>query len=205
VANLRHKIGKGAEKEVRTFWEERREDSMALATASFVDDDNDSSSSTTTTTTTTTASVPRAPLKSTYLAIAALYTMAVIAMGQQPASMDVSSAGGGVVPFTAQEIWWAARDGYIGDLTSHLFHHGGLVASDVAAGTIGSSSLSPQELMWSVRDGYAGDTLFASGGGGGGGGIESVPFTPQEVWWAIQHGYSYDMVDHWIRNGGLSV
>lgn len=182
VAGLRSKIEKGATKEVRTFWDKRQEELVTLSTASL---DNKS-----------------APLKPAYLAIAALYTIAIIAM-VQPASMDMSS--GGVVPFTAQEVWWAVRDGYIGDLTSHAFHNGGLLVSDVssAAAAAGTSPLSPQEVMWSVRDGYASDTLFASGSVGGG--IESVPFTPQEVWWAIQNGYASDMAEHWFRNGGLSV
>jgi len=186
VAGLRSKIEKGAKKEVRTFWDKRQEELVTLATASL---DNDGS-----------AIAPlQAPLKPAYLAIAALYTIAVIAM-VQPASMDMSS--GGVVPFTAQEVWWAVRDGYIGDLTSHAFHNGGLVVSDASA--VVGNSLSPQELMWSVRDGYASDTLFASGSVGGGG-IETVPFTPQEVWWAIQNGYASDMAEHWFRNGGLSM
>eukprot|EP00585_Thalassiosira_rotula_P025096 CAMPEP_0196241496 /NCGR_PEP_ID=MMETSP0913-20130531/21654_1 /TAXON_ID=49265 /ORGANISM="Thalassiosira rotula, Strain GSO102" /LENGTH=170 /DNA_ID=CAMNT_0041524277 /DNA_START=1 /DNA_END=513 /DNA_ORIENTATION=+ len=170
---------------------------MTLATNASFDIDENSSTST------AMSAVLRAPLKPAYLAIATLYTIAVIAMVQQPASMDVSA--GGVVPFTAQEIWWAVRDGYIGDLTSHAFRHGGLLMVSDASAVVGSSP-SPQELMSSVRDGYASDTLFASGGGdSGSGGIESVPFTPQEVMWAIQHGYSYNMVERWIRHGGLSV
>ena len=138
-----------------------------------------------------------APLKPAYLAIAALYTIAVIAM-LQLTSMDVNA--GGIVPFSAQEVWWSIRDGYFGDLAHHMLRNGGLVVADAMAAPVGSS-ISPQELWWSIRDGYAGDTIFSSGGGG----VESVPFTPQEVWWAIQHGYSYDMLEHWFRNGGLSV
>lgn len=187
VAGLRSKIEKGATKEVRTFWDKRQEELVTLSTASL---DNKS-----------------APLKPAYLAIAALYTIAVIAM-VQPASMDMSSVGG-VVPFTAQEVWWAVRDGYIGDLTSHAFHNGGLLVSDASsaasAAAVGSSSLSPQEVMWSVRDGYASDTLFASGSVGAGGIETTVPFTPQEVLWAIQNGYASDMAEHWFRNGGLSM
>lgn len=196
VAGLRIKIEKGAKKEVRTFWDKRQEELVTLATASL---DNNGSSST--------ASPLQAPLKPAYLAIAALYTIAVIAMVQPASMMDMSSSGGGVVPFNAQEVWWAVRDGYIGDLTSHAFHHGGLMVSDASssAGGVVGSSLSPQELMWSVRDGYASDTLFASGVGGGGDGIETVPFAPQEVWWAIQNGYASDMAEHWFRNGGLSM
>lgn len=181
VADLREKIKNGAKQEVKTFWDMRQEEFEQLATAA------DGSS----------AAALTAPLKPAYLAIAALYAIAVIAMFA-PSTMDVNA--GGVVPFTAQEVWWAIRDGYIGDLTHHMFRNGGLIMSDaMSAGAC--SSLSPQEVFWSIRDGYAGDTMFSSGGGG----VESAPFTPQEVWWAVQHGYSYDMLEHWFRNGGLSV
>lgn len=183
VADLRQKIGEGAKREVGTFWDKRQEELETLAAAS------DGS-----------AIAPlTAPLKPAYLAIAALYTIAFISIFQPPI-MDPNA--GGVVPFTAQELWWSIRDGYLGDLTHHLFRNGGLAVSDAVA-TVGTS-LSPQELFWSIRDGYADNTLFSATGGSGGG-VESVPFTPQEVWWAIQNGYSYDMIEHWFRNGGLSV
>lgn len=186
VADLREKIGVGAEREVRTFWDQRTGELDALATASL-----DGS----------TTGALTAPLKPAYLALAALYTIAIISM-VQPATMDVNL--GGVAPFTAQEVWWAIRDGYAGDLASHMFHNGGLVVSDAMSNTVGAAassamSLSPQELFWSIRDGYASDTLFS------GGGVESVPFTPQEVLWAVQNGYAGDMVGHWFRNGGLVV
>lgn len=136
----------------------------------------------------------RAAVKPEYLAFAAI---AVVSMFQSAGTMDASV--GGVVPFTAQEVWWAVRDGYVGDLSSHLFHNGGLVVGDPVCAV--GSLLSPQELLWSIRDGYASDTLFSSSGGG----VESVPFTPQETWWAIKNGYGYDMAEHWFRNGGLTV
>ena len=51
------------------------------------------------------------------LGIGALYTIAAISM---------LHASEGVVPFTAQEVWWAIRDGYAGDLAGHWFRNGGL-------------------------------------------------------------------------------
>ena len=75
-----------------------------------------------------------------------------------------------------------------------------------------SSSLTPQEVWWSIRDGYVDNTLFSSGVSVdgvlgdvdvGGGGV--VPFTPQELYWAVRDGYVGDLVQHWFRNGGLSV
>lgn len=174
VANLRQKIEEGAKREVRTFWGQRQEELETLAAAS------DSSSAL------------AAPLKPAYLAIAALYALAVVA-AFQPAGMDVTA--GGAVPLSAQEVWWAFRDGYLGDAATHLFHNGGLLASD----PIATASLAPQELWWSVRDGYASDTLFTNGGGG----AEAVPLTPQEVWWSVRQGYAPDLAQHWYRNGGL--
>ena len=163
----------------RTFWDKRQEELEVLAAAS------DGATAALT-----------APLKPAYLAMAALYAIFAISL-LAPATMDPSA--GGTVPFTAQEVWWAVRDGYAGDLASHLFRNGGLLVGDAAATAAG---LSPQELFWSIKDGYAGNTLFSSGVEGG---VETVPFTPQEVWWAVKNGYSYDMVAHWFRNGGLSV
>lgn len=172
----------------RTFWDKRQEELLSLTSA--ISTPNGATVSSTLT----------APLKPGYLALAALYTVMIVSMFH-PATMHVSA--GGTVPFTAQEVWWSIRDGYVGDLASHAFRNWGLLVADPveAVASVGNA-LTPQELMWSVRDGYAADTLF---NGGAEGGVESVPFTPQETWWAIQNGYAYNMVSHWFRNGGLSM
>jgi Tfp pilus assembly protein PilV len=122
------------------------------------------------------------------------------------------AAGAASSPITMQEMYWAIRDGYIGDVMSHVFHNGGLLvnndASMVSSTASSSSSLTPQELFWSVRDGYASTVALNSGGGIGDGdssGNVVVPFTPQEVWWAIQNGYVNDLTVHLFRNGGLLV
>ena len=123
-----------------------------------------------------------------------------------PTLVDVNTAVGGVVPFTAQEVWWAIRDGYVSDLATHLFHNGGLAVGDGSFAAAISSSLTPQEVWWSIRDGYVDNTLFSSGVSVGdvevgGGGV--VPFKPQELYWAVRDGYIGDLVQHWFRNGGL--
>ena len=127
-----------------------------------------------------------------------------------PTLVDVKTAVGGVVPFTAQEVWWAIRDGYVGDLATHLFHNGGLAVGDASYMSATSSSLTPQEVWWSIRDGYVDNTLFSSGVSVDGvlgdvevGGGEVVPFTPQELYWAVRDGYVGDLVQHWFHNGGL--
>lgn len=127
------------------------------------------------------------------LGLATLYTIATLVILQTAAGGDGSV--GGVVPFTAEEVWWSIRDGCATDLVSHYFHNGGLLVGDAVANVRG---LSPQELYWSIRDGYVLDGMHD-------GGVESLPFTPQEVWWAVKDGYTLDMIGHWFRNGGLSV
>jgi len=178
VADLREKITIGAEREVKTFWDKRQDELTELATHA--------------------ESPLTSPLKPAYLALAALYTVAIISI-VTPASMAAMNAGG-VVPLTGQEIWWAVQGGYVGDLVNHAIHNGGLLVGDA---TPVVSGLSPQEVWWSVRDGYADQTLFSSAAAVGG--VESVPFTPQEVVWSVQNGYAADMVAHWFRNGGLVV
>lgn len=199
VAGLREKIRNGAVKENAAFWESRQQEFETLLTSSLDPTTNQLSP---------TAALTQAPLKPTYLALAALYTIFVISTVNPPIMIDVDTAVGGVVPFTAQEVWWAIRDGYIGDLTSHLLRNGGLVVGDTTANAAANvASLTPQEVWWSIRDGYADKTLFSNGSvdylGENGGGV--VPLKPQEVYWAVRDGYAGDLIGHWFRNGGLSV
>ncbi|KAL7434914.1 hypothetical protein ACHAXH_006028 [Discostella pseudostelligera] len=152
-----------------------------------------------------------APLKPAYLAIAALYTIAIMhAFHYPPPALESAMA----VPFTFQEVWYAIRDGYFDTLVSHWFRNGGLLVGSVdfvddAMLPLSSSlsSLTPQEVFWSIRDGYADDTLFSSSTLSSSSFLSSmggmVPFSPQEVWWAMQGGYVDDLMGHWIRNGGL--
>ena len=159
----------------------------------------------------------RAPLKPAYLAFAALYAIAY-ASAFHPPDASLVAAAGGVSHLSAGEVWWAVRDGYAGDLAAHVFRNGGLLVGDVLGGASAAAgdgvagvvvrALSPQELIWSIRDGYAGNTLVSTSGAGGvtlEDGSSVVPFAPQEVWWAIKNGYTSDMIEHWFRNGGLSV
>mmetsp|Transcript_6258 Transcript_6258/g.9138 ORF Transcript_6258/g.9138 Transcript_6258/m.9138 type:complete len:309 (+) Transcript_6258:197-1123(+) len=203
VAGLREKIRRGAVKENAAFWENRQKEFETLLTSSL---------DPTTQQLSPTASLTQAPLKPAYLALAALYTIFVISTINPPLSMvDVDTAVGGVVPFTPQEVWWSIRDGYIGDLASHLVRNGGLVVGDTTANAVANaaaSNLTPQEVWWSIRDGYVDNTLFSNGvvdlgENIGGGGV--VPLRPQEVYWAVRDGYVGDLIGHWFRNGGLSV
>ncbi|KAL7427188.1 hypothetical protein ACHAXM_001670 [Skeletonema potamos] len=198
VASLREKIRKGA-----VFWEKRQQEFETLLTSSLDTKSGQLNPL---------ASLTQAPLKPAYLALAALYTILVISVVNPPL-VDVTTAVGGVVPFTSQEVWWAIRDGYIGDLAEHLFRNGGLVVGDTTANAAATSmvtGLTPQEVWWSMRDGYVDNTLFSSSSTGvvgdevlGVGGV--VPFKPQEMYWAVRDGYVGDLIEHWFRNGGLSV
>ena len=157
---------------------------------------------------------PRSPHPA-YLAFAALYSIAFVsALGQ---FQDAGATN--IAPFAAHEVWWAMRDGYVGDLIAHAFRNGGLLVGDVdyyvASAGHHAAGISPLELFWSVRDGYAGNTILSSstgvfGGVDGDGGMlvdgsNVVTLSPREIWWAIKDGYAYDMIEHWLRNGGLLV
>ncbi|KAL7485252.1 hypothetical protein ACHAW6_010852 [Cyclotella cf. meneghiniana] len=146
VAGLREKIRRGAKQEIKTFWQQRQEEFQNLVSSSIDHRSNDMSPL---------AAFTQAPIKPAYLAIAALYTMAVISLFQ-PAEMDPGTLSG-VVPFTTQEVWWAIRDGYVVDLMSAWLKNGGLVLSDEI---VAASSLMPREVWWSIRDGYSSNLLF---------------------------------------------
>lgn len=123
------------------------------------------------------------------IAFATLYALVAGIVLSQP-HLD-----GNVVPFTVQEVFWAIKDGYAGDLATHYFHNGGLLVGDALSSSV--RGMTPQELLWSARDGY----MFSSYGLDGG--VESLPLTPQEVWWSIKDGYVTDLAGHYFRNGGL--
>ena len=125
------------------------------------------------------------------LGIGALYTVAAI---------STFHASEGVVPFTAQEVWWAIRDGYAGDLATHMLHNGGLAVGDAMSGVgRGVVPFTAQEVWWAVRDGYAGDLashMFRNGGLAVGDAVASSAgsLSPQEVMWSIRDGYAGDTV-----------
>jgi len=71
----------------------------------------------------------------------------------------------GVDTFTSQEIWWAVRDGYLGDLISQFVKNGGLSSIDVSSSA--GVPFTGEEWMWSIRDNYF-DTMttdFLKSGG----------------------------------------
>ena len=188
----------------RTFWDRRQEEFENLITVSLHPTNGLSP----------TAAWTRSPIKPAYLAFAALYTVVMISSlhsDNVDGGAAIPSVLSGVAPFAAQEVWWAIRDGYIGDLTEHWLRNGGLVvignASSSAAAAASSSGnfwmgLTPQEVWWAIRDGYAADALFASNNGDGSEIISIEPMRPQEVWWAIRDGYATDILKLWWRNGG---
>ncbi|KAL7464656.1 hypothetical protein ACHAXS_005001 [Conticribra weissflogii] len=196
VATLREKLKNGAEKEVKTFWDQRQEEFETLVTSSLSSDQTSGLSSI--------ASWANSPLKPGYLALAALYTVMVVNILSGTDSANVMNAGvDGVVPFTSQEVWWAMRDGYLGDLAMHFYRHGGLLvgSSSAAVDAASATALTPQEVWWAARDGYLHKALFASSSSSN----DVASFTPQEVWWAVRDGYATDMIGHWFRNNGLLI
>lgn len=161
----------------RTFWQKRQDEFESLVSSSIDAQSNALSP---------TAALTQAPLKPAYLAIAALYTIAAINILQTPPTAS------DVVPFTAEEVWWAIRDGYAIDLMGAYFKHGGLIVSD----NFNGGTISPQEIWWSIRDGYAHNVLseWFRNGGELTSGKEFVAMTPQEVWRSVKDGYVSDML-----------
>jgi len=68
--------------------------------------------------------------------------------------LAVPHAGEDVSPFTLQEWMLASRDGYLDDLVSQNFQHGGLVVGDAAPVPI-----TAQEWALSIKGGYIDDML----------------------------------------------
>lgn len=171
----------------RTFWQQRQDEFESLVSSSVHPTDRTLLSSV--------ASYTQAPVKPTYIAIAALYTVFVISLFT---SNDVASLSSStsiidrVVPFTPQEWYWAIRDGYASDILSAYFKNGGLLISE----NNNNAFFTPREIWWSIKDGY-GWTLFSdwfrNGGGGGVVGLlqmdDNLVLTPQEGWWSLRDGY----------------
>jgi hypothetical protein len=143
-------------------------------------------------------------MQQTSILAAGLVCAVVLAAG-----MAGTSAGGDAVPFTAQEVWWAARDGYIGDLMSHYLRNGGLSVPDSDLVSSGVSALTPQEWWWAARDGYLDDAVshVSRYGGillGDASSADAVsPFTGQEWGMAARDGYLGNMFSAMWKNGGI--
>jgi hypothetical protein len=133
------------------------------------------------------------------LSAAAAVPVAFVALAL--ATMVAAPSDPNVVPFTAQEIGWAIRDGYLGELISHGMKHGGLLVGDASPAVV---PFTAQEVGWAIRDGYLGELLSHGMKHGGllvGDAPDKLSF--QEMGWAIRDGYFDDLVSHYLRNGGM--
>lgn len=139
------------------------------------------------------------PLVPLYVGVAALCFLVTI-MNNDATIM--------ATPFTAQEWFWAARDGYLPDVVRALVRDGGFVV-DPDATTMSSAVLpfTAQEWWWSMRDGYFGNMVsVAMREGGLSADCTSdvvLPFTGEEWWWAARDGYLGNMMSQAFRNGGV--
>jgi len=68
--------------------------------------------------------------------------------------LAVPNHGEDVSPFTLQEWMFATRDGYLGEMVSQNFQHGGLVVGDDAP-----LPITAQEWAWAIQGGYIDDML----------------------------------------------
>lgn len=130
------------------------------------------------------------------------YLVAGLVMNGQ-SSPDVES-------FTAQELWWAIRDGYAGDLLHQFVKYGGVPIDD--SSLVSRIPFTPQEWSWSVKDGYVLDMISSSIKNGGievdlsdtvVGDFSHPSFTSEEWKYALRDGYLGDMIDQYMKNGGL--
>jgi len=117
--------------------------------------------------------------------------------------------GEAAAPFTLQEWWWAAKDGYLPDMVHHLFKNGGLAAAEFDGDAALSFTL--QEWWWSLKGGYIQDMVHHYAVNGGlaavnvDGETATAPFTLQEWGWAAKGGYFPQMIHHYAVNGGLAA
>lgn len=188
LARLREKVKNGTKAETRSFIAKRQIEFENLVMAS-VDSENGLSSSASLT----------APIKPAYLAIASLYAFWIISFHS-----DVS-----VIPFTAQEWWWAVRDGYLNDMVMQYANHGGWSIAGFDD-VIRSTPFTAEEWWWSIRDGYTLDVISENMKNGGYlvgtsdvDDIRPLAFTADEWWNAAKDGYLATMISHFSRNGGL--
>eukprot|EP00586_Coscinodiscus_wailesii_P016274 CAMPEP_0172520022 /NCGR_PEP_ID=MMETSP1066-20121228/291756_1 /TAXON_ID=671091 /ORGANISM="Coscinodiscus wailesii, Strain CCMP2513" /LENGTH=302 /DNA_ID=CAMNT_0013302703 /DNA_START=418 /DNA_END=1326 /DNA_ORIENTATION=+ len=144
------------------------------------------------------AAITSSPFRLFCLGVALFYLGTLLSM--------VNPVAPGVVPFTGQEWWWAARDGYLGDMISESVKYGGFMTDN--PGNMIASAFTGQEWWWAVRDGYVGDIISENmkyGGLMSENVAEStaLPFTSQEWWWAVRDRYVDNMISHAFKNGGL--
>lgn len=137
-----------------------------------------------------------------FVAVVMVYFLAgVITIGQNHPQVDT---------FTAQELWWAMRDGYGGDFIHQFLKYGGIPIDDSSLVT--RVPYTPQEWFWSARDGYLTDMISSSIKSGGvdfdlsdvvSGEYAHPPFTSDEWKYALRDGYLSEMIDQFMKNGGL--
>lgn len=191
VASLRSKIEKESYSASRQFLTARQAELEELTLTSMNPSDSGVTLS-------PVAAITSSPFRLFYLGVALFYLATLLSM-LQPATP-------GVVPFTGQEWWWAARDGYLGDMVSESLKYGGFMTDN--PGDMIASAFTGQEWWWAVRDGYVGDMVSENmkyGGLMSENVAEStaLPFTSQEWWWAVRDGYVGNMISHAFKNGGL--
>ena len=189
VAKLKDKIrhhgeavmevdGKNA---ITAFWNQRQVELETLAASTSVDAAASSS----------TSSIFAAPIKPAYLAIAALYTIAIIHAFHPPSTVETTAttatAAAVVVPFTFQEIWYAIRDGYIDTLIGHWFHNGGLLIGGGGGTNVDGAAGGDDYATLLVSSMSSTSTTATTPSAS-----SSFVLSPQEVFWSIRDGYVDD-------------
>lgn len=116
-----------------------------------------------------------------------------------------------VIPFTPQEWFWAARDGYLPVMLEQYFKYGGLSNMDHTY-DMETSPFTIQELWWSIKGGYLNhfiDHFYKHGGLVSSDNYhppaDSTFLTQQEWYWSVRDGYFGEMTKQNFYHGGLST
>jgi len=155
------------------------------------------------------ANTPTAALNAKSMMSPIFLTMFMIYLSSSIISMNQQQ---GVDTFTAQEVWWSIRDGYVPTMIAQFVKNGGLAPITETAEKSVVLPFTPAEWWWATRDGYLGNMIAASIKSGG---LEMsmvdlgtdtpvpTPFLAEEWSYAIRDGYLGEMISHYMRNGGL--
>jgi len=114
----------------------------------------------------------------------------------------------GVTTISAQEWFWAIRDGYYPSLFSEWMKTGGLVV-DMSGFDEKVVAFTPQEWAWSLQNGSFGNILKENMRYGGlvvDSSFDTEGMTPmnaQDVMWSVQGGYLGTAMQHFFRTGGV--
>jgi len=151
----------------------------------------------------TTANTPANALTIKYMMTPVFASMFAVYLASSIANLNHQP---GVDAFTMQEVWWAARDGYLSDLANQFVKNGGLSTVDLDSVVV--LPFTSDEWMSSMKDGYLGTMMTSNLKNGGLSAVDIdtaavLPITSDEWMWSIRDGYFGNLMSTYLKNGGL--